>query len=48
MRYVLKSIAVSVVAAFAFSGSGIAGNNPVDEKWWPSEFGPDDPAGGTN
>ena len=47
MRYMLKTITVSVIAAFAFSGSGIAGNNPVDEKWWPSEFGPDDQAGGT-
>ena len=25
-----------------------ADNNPVDEKWWPTEFGPDDGAGGTN
>jgi len=25
-----------------------ADNNPVDEKWWPSEFGPDDEAGATN
>ena len=25
-----------------------AGNNPVDEAWWPSEFGPDDQAGATN
>jgi kynurenine formamidase len=25
-----------------------AANNPVDEKWWPSEFGPDDQAGAVN
>ena len=23
----------------------VAGNNPVDETWWPSEFGADDQAG---
>jgi kynurenine formamidase len=47
MRYALKSITVSVAAAFAFAGAGIAGNNPVDEKWWPSEFGADDQQGAT-
>lgn len=26
----------------------VAGNNPVDEQWWPSEFGADDQAGATN
>ena len=31
-----------------FAVSAIAGNNPVDEKWWPSEFGADDQAGATN
>ncbi|MEQ8662012.1 MAG: cyclase family protein [Gammaproteobacteria bacterium] len=25
-----------------------AGNNPVDEQWWPSEFGAEDEAGATN
>jgi len=28
--------------------SAYGGNNPVDEKWWPSEFGADDQAGATN
>jgi hypothetical protein len=27
------------------AGSAVAGNNPVDERWWPSEFGADDQAG---
>lgn len=47
MHYKLKAIAACVTAAFAFSGSVIAGNNPVDEKWWPSEFGADDQQGAT-
>jgi hypothetical protein len=29
-------------------GSAVAENNPVDERWWPSEFGADDQAGATN
>ena len=27
------------------ASSAVAGNNPVDEPWWPSEFGADDQAG---
>jgi hypothetical protein len=27
------------------ASSVVAGNNPVDEPWWPSEFGADDQAG---
>jgi hypothetical protein len=27
------------------AGRAVAGNNPVDETWWPSEFGADDQAG---
>jgi hypothetical protein len=38
-------LAVAVVAA---GGAAFAGNNPVDEKWWPSEFGPNDESGATN
>jgi len=37
-------IAAILVAGMAHAG----GNNPVDEKWWPSEFGPNDEAGATN
>ena len=36
------------ILALALSGSSFADNNPVDEKWWPSEFGAEDQAGGTN
>lgn len=38
-------IAIAVAAAFAV-GAALAGNNPVDEKWWPSELGADDEMGG--
>jgi hypothetical protein len=37
-------LAVALVTA---GGVAFAGNNPVDEKWWPSEFGPDDQTGAT-
>jgi kynurenine formamidase len=37
------------MAALALGGPALAqGNNPVDEEWWPSEFGEDDQAGATN
>ncbi|MGH8245991.1 MAG: hypothetical protein ACREUU_06120, partial [Gammaproteobacteria bacterium] len=38
-------IAIAVATAFA-AGVALAGNNPVDEKWWPSELGADDEMGG--
>ncbi len=38
-------LAVALVTA---GGVAFADNNPVDEKWWPTEFGPDDEAGATN
>ena len=41
-----KLIAAALSAAIGLPA--IAGNNPVDEKWWPSEFGADDQAGATN
>ena len=47
----LKHIAVAVSSALALgslAGAAHADNNPVDEKWWPSEFGKDDEAGATN
>ena len=37
-----------VFLATAAAGVALADNNPVDEKWWPSEFGPNDRAGATN
>ena len=44
----LISLATAAVTAGAFTAAGAQGNNPVEEQWWPSEFGPDDQAGGTN
>jgi kynurenine formamidase len=41
------SVASAVLVGVAAIGVAL-GNNPVDEKWWPSEFGPDDQAGATN
>ena len=40
----------SILAAALVTAGGVAfaDNNPIDEKWWPTEFGPDDQAGGTN
>jgi kynurenine formamidase len=49
MRGRLRGLALAAVAVFLFgsmAGGVLAGNNPVDEKWWPSEFGPDDEMGG--
>src|SRR6185436_19652493 len=48
MRYVLKFLAATAAAVLCLSSSVFAGNNPVDEPWWPSEFGADDQAGATN
>jgi kynurenine formamidase len=42
----IRTAFVSVVVLGA-AGVTLAGNNPVDEKWWPSEFGADDQAGAT-
>ena len=40
---------LSLALALALCAAGSAAdNNPVDEKWWPSEFGADDQAGATN
>jgi kynurenine formamidase len=47
----MKSLRYLVLGAFVggtLSAAAIAGNNPVDEKWLPSEFGADDQAGATN
>ena len=46
-RSLALTIATPLLGA-VFAVSAIAGNNPVDEKWWPSEFGADDQAGATN
>ena len=49
-RHNKLTIAVFVVvfACAALASHAVAGNNPVDEKWWPSEFGADDQAGAVN
>lgn len=46
-RRLATALAVPFVIG-AFAATAIAGNNPVDENWWPSEFGADDQAGATN
>lgn len=48
MRRVISVLAVIGVAVVLLAGGVLAGNNPVDEKWWPSEFGPNDETGGAN
>lgn len=45
----LRGLMLASALAFAASaGSAMAENNPVDEDWWPSEFGADDRSGATN
>src|SRR5262249_45015442 len=45
-RNILMCVIMTGVFILATSaGRGVAGNNPVDEPWWPSEFGADDQAG---
>lgn len=45
----LPSLAFASAIALAFGiGNAAAQNTPVDENWWPSEFGADDEAGATN
>ena len=48
MKRFVQFVAISTVGTALCAGGALAGNNPVDENWWPSEFGPDDEAGGTN
>lgn len=43
MRPIIQAIAVS--AAVLLVGGVFAENNPVDEKWWPSELGANDEMG---
>src|SRR6266705_6008446 len=45
-RNILMCMIIAVVFILATSaGRAVAGNNPVDEQWWPSEFGAEDQAG---
>jgi kynurenine formamidase len=52
MRNIGKMSLISAVVVLfvvgSIPGSVLAGNNPVDENWWPSEFGSDDEAGAVN
>ena len=52
MRHSTQMVAGAVFAWTIFlglaAGSAPAGNNPIDEKWWPTEFGANDRAGATN
>jgi kynurenine formamidase len=48
MRNRTKLIAAPLLAAGLAAAPAFAGNNPADENWWPSEFGPDDQIGGAN
>lgn len=43
-----KTVPSLVVMALVASVAHADGNNPVEEKWWPSEFGAEDQAGATN
>ncbi len=43
----MKKSLLLAACIVAFSGAAGADNNPVDENWWPSEFGADDQAGAT-
>jgi len=49
MRKILNIAVISGIAIVLLLGSmpgrGLAANNPVDEQWWPSEFGADDEVG---
>lgn len=48
IRSAISICAGVVLAVVATAGGVLAGNNPADEQWWPSEFGPNDEAGGSN
>src|SRR5512145_1445449 len=47
MRSLTRLFAVSVMAQALAIGGALAQNNPVDEKWWPSELGANDEMGGS-
>ncbi len=47
MRHLSSLVAGALIGA-ALPIAAFADNNPVDEKWWPSEFGANDQAGATN
>ncbi len=50
MKITVRILLIALAAVFTFgavANLALAGNNPVDEKWWPSEYGPDDTLGAT-
>ena len=47
MRNVLPTTRWLALSLALVAGVGHADNNPVDEQWWPSEFGAEDQAGAT-
>jgi hypothetical protein len=47
-RFTSTSAIALLAAGLAFGPPAVAENYPVDEQWWPTEFGADDEAGATN
>jgi hypothetical protein len=48
MKAIATRVSTAIVAVALTTATAWAGNNPVDEKWWPSKFGANDQAGATN
>ena len=48
MKPILRNRSGLALALALAGGVCVADNNPVDEKWWPGEFGAEDQAGATN
>ena len=46
-KLITSALASAMMLVGGAAGLAVAGNNPVDEKWWPSEFGADDEQGAT-
>lgn len=47
MTHRLEILSLAMIGVLCY-GACKADNNPVEENWWPSEFGADDEAGATN
>jgi hypothetical protein len=48
VRMALAFVGLMTLLLQAVCNTAMAGNNPVDENWWPSEFGADDSIGALN
>ena len=46
--YLILRVVFIITCLITFGITAKADNNPVEEQWWPSEFGADDQAGATN